>query len=219
MCESFVMQLDHVSYAVRASELADTIQRLGADLGAAFIDGGKHPRFGTRNFILPLSGGTYIEVVSALEHPASEAAPFGRAVRERAEDGGGWLGWVVAVEDLTPIEARLGRGAVDGHRIRPDGQELTWKQIGVLDLLEDPQLPYFITWDDARQHPSVGFQTPVRITNITVSGSRQKLEEWLGGALYDALDGVYLSFADSPDEEPGVVSVTFQTPNGLVTID
>lgn len=213
------MQLDHVSYAVRANELADTIQRLGADLGASFIDGGMHPRFGTRNFILPLSGGTYIEVVSALDHPASEAAPFGRAVRERAEAGGGWLGWVVAVEDLTPIEARLGRGAVDGHRIRPDGQDLTWKQIGVLDLLEDPQLPYFITWDDARQHPSVGFQSPVRITDITVSGDRATLENWLGGALYDALDGVYLSFSDSPEDDPGVVSVEFQTTRGLVRID
>lgn len=213
------MQLDHVSYAVRASELADTIQRLGADLGASFVDGGKHPRFGTRNFILPLSGGTYIEVVATLDHPASDSAPFGVAVKERAEAGGGWLGWVVAVEDLAPLETRLGRDAVNGHRVRPDGQDITWKQIGVLDLIEDPQLPYFITWDDARQHPSVGFQTPVRITEITVAGSREKLEDWLGGALYDALDGVYLSFSDDDDETPGIVSVTFQTPNGTVVID
>jgi len=217
MCESLVMQLDHVSYAVRASELADTIQRLGADLGAAFIDGGKHPRFGTRNFILPLSGGTYIEVVSALEHPASEAAPFGRAVRERAEDGGGWLGWVIAAEDLTPIEARLGRDAVDGHRVRPDGQDLTWKQIGVLDLLEDPALPYFIQWSDARQHPSVGFQTPVKITEIAMAGSREKLEDWLGGGLTNALDGVTLDFVDG--EEPGIFAITFQTAHGPVVID
>mgnify|MGYP003348791131 CR=1 FL=1 len=48
------MQLDHVSYAVAASELAETVQRIGADLGAAFSDGGRPPRFGTRNFVLPL---------------------------------------------------------------------------------------------------------------------------------------------------------------------
>ena len=219
MCQSFTMQLDHVSYAVRASELADMIQRLGAELGASFVDGGKHPRFGTRNFVLPLAGGTYIEVVAALDHPSSDSAPFGIAVKDRAENGGGWLGWVVAVEDLTPIEARLGRDAVDGHRVRPDGEDITWKQIGVLDLLEDPQLPYFITWDDARQHPSVGFQSPVRITEIKVSGSREKLEAWLGGELYEALNGVYLAFSDDSDDEPGIVSVTFQTPHGTVTID
>ena len=217
MCESLVMQLDHVSYAVRASELADTIQRLGADLGAAFVDGGRHPRFGTRNFILPLSGGTYIEVVSALEHPALDLTPFAQAVRERAEDGGGWLGWVLAVDDLTPIEARLGRDAVDGHRVRPDGEDLTWKQIGVLDLLQDPALPYFIQWNDARQHPSVGFQTPVKITEIAMSGSRGKLEEWLGGGLTNALDGVTLDFVDA--EESGISAITFQTAHGLVVID
>jgi len=211
------MQLDHVSYAVRASELADTIQRLGADLGAAFVDGGKHPRFGTRNFILALSGGTYIEVVSALEHPASEAAPFGRAVRERAEDGGGWLGWVLSVDDLTPVETRLGREAVAGHRVRPDGEDLTWKQIGVLDLLEDPALPYFIQWNDARQHPSVGFQSPVRITEIAMAGSRDKLENWIGGGLTSALDGIELAFAE--DGEPGISAITFQTGHGLVVID
>ncbi|NBO27233.1 MAG: VOC family protein, partial [Actinobacteria bacterium] len=34
------MQLDHVAYAVTNAELADTVQRLGAELGVAFIDGG-----------------------------------------------------------------------------------------------------------------------------------------------------------------------------------
>ena len=75
------MRLDHVSYAVSNNELADTVQRLGASLGAAFSDGGRHPRFGTRNFILPLQNGTYFEVVAALDHPAAEQAAFGKAVR------------------------------------------------------------------------------------------------------------------------------------------
>ena len=76
------MRLDHVSYACTSGEIADVIQRIGGDLGASFVDGGRHPSFGTRNFILPLAGGCYIEVVSALDHPASEKAAFGRAVSE-----------------------------------------------------------------------------------------------------------------------------------------
>ena len=112
------MRLDHVSYAVSSNELVDTVQRLGQQLGGSFVDGGRHPRFGTRNFILPLEGGTYVEVVAALDHPASEKAPFGRAVRLRAESGGGWMAWVVSVDDISLIEQRLGREAVDGHRVR-----------------------------------------------------------------------------------------------------
>ena len=68
-----------------------------------------HPRFGTRNMILPLADRTYLEVVEVLDHPASDKAPFGQAVRARSALGGGWLGWVVAVDDITVVEERLGR--------------------------------------------------------------------------------------------------------------
>ena len=46
-----------MSYACNSGELADVVQRIGSDLGATFQDGGRHPQFGTRNFILPLAEG------------------------------------------------------------------------------------------------------------------------------------------------------------------
>ena len=211
------MQLDHVSYAVRDSEIVDTVQRLGAELGAAFVDGGKHPRFGTRNFILPLGAGTYVEVVSALDHPAAESAPFGRAVRERAEAGGGWLGWVVRVPDLDPIESRLGRESALGHRVRPDGTDVTWRQIGILDLLENPHVPYFIKWDNDDLHPSTGGSPDVTICCLNFTGSRNAVDDMLGGEVSELLDGVCLNW-DSQDEN-GLASVTFKTPHGEITID
>ncbi|MFE9846538.1 VOC family protein [Streptomyces goshikiensis] len=78
-----------------------------------------HPRFGTRNFILPLSGGTYVEVVTTLDHPAADRAPFGQAVARRAVEGGGWLGWVVSVDDIAPVETRLGRTSTESSFSRP----------------------------------------------------------------------------------------------------
>jgi hypothetical protein len=140
------MRLDHVSYVTSHDQLADTVQRLGARLGSTFVDGGIHPRFGTRNFTLPLQNGHYLEVVCPLDHPSSDSTPFGKAVSQRAAEGGGWLTWVVAVDDVSKIEKRLGRAAVDGHRTKPDGKDLAWKQIGVLGTLEDKQLPFFIEW-------------------------------------------------------------------------
>src|SRR6059058_2350370 len=102
------MRLDHLSYAAGPEGLAACVQRLGSYLGAGFADGGIHPRFGTRNFVLPLAGGAYLEVVAILDHPSADSAPFRLAVNERAERGGGWLGWVVSVEDLSHVEERLG---------------------------------------------------------------------------------------------------------------
>ena len=88
------MRLDHLSYAAGPDGLAGTAQRIGGLLGKSFADGGMHPRFGTRNMILPLADHTYLEVVEVLDHPASDKAPFGQAVRARSALGGGWLGWV-----------------------------------------------------------------------------------------------------------------------------
>ena len=211
------MQLDHVAYAVTNAELADTVQRLGADLGVAFIDGGKHPRAGTRNFILPLASGQYIEIVAPLEHPVAETVPFGQAVRNRAEAGGGWMGWAVRVDDVAPLETRIGRPAGPGHRQRPGGADLTWKQIGVIDLIAEPILPFFIKWDDMSAHPSVGGTPDVKITEFAFSGDRDSLSSWLGDSPENLLDDIALTWIE--DDEVGLSSVTFQTSTGSVVIN
>ena len=213
------MRLDHVSYAVSNSELGSTVNRLGTLLGATFRDGGVHPRFGTRNFVLPLAGGSYVEVVAPLDHPATDSAPFGKAVKARAEDGGGWLGWVVGVDDISSWEQRLGRPAAQGHRVRPDGYDLCWKQIGVLDLMADPQLPYFLAWEvpaDQRPGASAG-DTPAR-SMCGSSVDRAQVLNWIGGSeQHDPLEEVQVDWVDG--EEPGVVAVHFRCAGGTVRID
>lgn len=211
------MRLDHLSYACSTREIADVIQRIGSDLGATFVDGGRHPSFGTRNFILPLAHGCYIEVVSALDHPAAEKAPFGRAVAQVAEEGGGWFSWVVAVDDITTVEQRLGRPARDGHRIRPDGVELCWKQLGVLNVMEDPELPFFVEWSCPNtEHPSAG-GSPVAIERIEVAGDAAAVTSWLNAADDSLLDGIGIEWVDA--DEPGITAVWFSTPHGSVRID
>jgi hypothetical protein len=211
------MRLDHVSYATTPHELPDVVNRLGNAVGSGFRDGGRHPRFGTRNFVLPLADGAYLEVVAALDHPAADRAPFGQAVRRRAESGGGWLGWVVAVDDIAPIEARLGRPAVAGHRVRPDGVDLTWRQIGVYDLMDDPQLPFFIAWEQAPEHPSAGGGDDVRIAGLEIAGDPAVLGRWLGQPAGELLGGVTLTWVH--DDGPGLVAVHVDTPRGPVRLD
>ena len=80
------MHLDHLSYAAGPEGLDATAKRLGEQLGATFSDGGFHPRFGTRNQILPLTDGHYLEVVAVLDHPAADKASLTR----RRTFIGGW---------------------------------------------------------------------------------------------------------------------------------
>lgn len=212
------MRLDHLSYAAAPDGLASTARRLGALLGEPFVDGGIHPRFGTRNMVLPLIDGTYVEVVEVLDHPASDKAPFGQAVRARSALGGGWLAWVIAVDDIAPVERRLGRESVPGNRFRPDGHEVTWRQIGVKDLQADPQLPFFVQWEgSATDHPSQGASCDVSLHALEIAGDPNRVSEWLGRPVEGPLEDVKVEWVGNHGV-PGLVAAQFQTREGIVRI-
>lgn len=212
------MRLDHLSYAAEPDGLAAATTRLGGLLGARFLDGGMHPRFGTRNAILPLSGGKYVEVVEVLDHPASDKAPFGQAVRARSAAGGGWLGWVVAVDDIGVIEQRLQRKAVLGSRHRPDGVELRWQQLGVTGLQSDPQLPFFVRWEtEADLHPAADATGELTLCRLEIAGSPDRVADWLGTPAQHPLADIEVDWT-APHGTPGLLAASFATPAGVVRI-
>jgi hypothetical protein len=146
------MRLDHVSYVASHDQISDVVNRIGSQIGTAFVDGGIHPKFGTRNFTAPLHNSQYIEVVCPLDHPATELTPFGRAVKKKSEEGGGWMSWVLAVDNISKIETKFGRNAMDGERKKPDGSILKWRQIGIIEVLDDFSQPFFVEWI-SKEHP------------------------------------------------------------------
>ena len=215
------MRLDHISYVTSHDQLADTVQRLGSRLGSAFVDGGFHPRFGTRNFTLPLLGGQYLEIVCPLDHPAVDSSPFGKAVALRAAEGGGWLTWVVSVDDISDIESRLGRTSVDGHRRKPDGTDIRWKQIGVLGTLDDRQLPFFIQWVE-NHHPSKDGNPVTKINKIEIAGSEEVVSNWTNSDPKKAVgQDIEIVWRDNSlnNGENGIIAVHLSTPTGEVIID
>ena len=213
------MRLSNLTFAAGPDGLAPAVARLEDALGVSFRDGGFHPRFGTRNNILAVDGGRYLEVVEVLEHPAAEKAVFGQAVRARSELGGGWMAWVLQVDDMAPLEERLTRKAVHGSRLFPDGRRLEWDQIGIKGLLADPQLPFFVRWTSPEEvRPAALAPAPVDIVEIRLSGSPERVSEWIGiDELGPVFDGVALTF-NSPNGHPGIEAVTFRCPKGIVTI-
>lgn len=213
------MRLDHVSYAAEHDGLQATAARLAERLGVRAVNGGVHPSFGTRNMILPMAHERYVEVVEVLDHPASDKAPFGQAVRACSERGGGWLGWVVRVDDIDAVAARLGVEVRPGHRRFPDGRDLTWRQVGVNGLINDPQLPFYVQFDDMNLHPSraVSAVASTSITGLTIAGDPQRVRDWVGLApdwTSDTLDFTFIA----PHGTAGLMSVTFDTDHGPVTV-
>lgn len=218
--QNSTMRLDHISYATSHDQLADTVQRLGSRLGSTFVDGGIHPRFGTRNFTASLKNNQYIEVVCPLDHPATEQTPWGKAVSKKAQEGGGWLTWVFSIEDISPIEEKFKRKAVEGHRTRPDGTDLKWKQIGVKEITDSSELPFFIEWL-TEDHPSKNGSTVSKIEKIVISAKGQLSDSWFKPEILAALENVSIDWVDpsSQDGETGIVSVHLNTPYGSVVLD
>jgi hypothetical protein len=168
------MRLDHLSYAVSHEQISDVANRIGSQIGTAFVDGGIHPRFGTRHFTAPLLNGHYIEIVCPIDHPSTENSPFGKIVSKKVESGGGWLAWVISTPSINPLEEYFSRKSIIGIRKKPNGTELAWKQIGVLDTLERLDSPFYIEWLEGT-HPSQDGVAQAKILEINILGNNSVL--------------------------------------------
>jgi len=89
----------------------------------------------------------------------------------------------------------------------------------VLDLMADPQLPYFLAWEVAvDQRPGAGGAATPAFERLEISGDREQVLTWIGGSdQHDPLEEVKVDWVDS--EEPGVVAVHFKCNGGSVRID
>ena len=214
------MRLDHVSYVTSHEQLADTVQRLGSRLGSTFVDGGIHPRFGTRNFTAPLKNNQYIEVVCPLDHPATEQTPWGRAVSQKALEGGGWFTWVFSTEDISPIEQKFGRDAMEGHRMRPNGSDLKWKQIGVKEIADTREFPFFIEWL-TEDHPSQDGIPNAEINKIVIADHNELADSWFKSEILSSMGGISIAWVHPSlnDGQSGIKAIEITTVQGAILLD
>ena len=214
------MRLDHVSYVASHDQISDVVNRIGSQIGTAFVDGGIHPKFGTRNFTAPLLNGQYIEIVCPLDHPATDATPFGQAVKKKADAGGGWLTWVFSSNDLAKVEEKFGRKAADGYRTKPDGSELKWKQIGVREIAGAGELPFFIQWL-TEQHPSKDGNCVAKISKIVIADDEQLADSWFKDEIKSGLTDVEIEWVkpELNDGDKGIVAVELLVNNNKIRVD
>ena len=210
------MEIDHVSYVTSHDQIPDVINRIGLLIGSPFIDGGMHPRFGTRNFTAPLKNGQYIEVVCPIDHPATDQTNFGIAVKQKALSGGGWFAWVIRTSNIEEIEKRIDRKAIDGDRVKPDGAKLKWKQLGVKELSRNGHFPFFVQWL-SENHPSKDLVAKASITSINLNGSKKELNNWIDSDIskYNQVKLV----EDNTNIDSEITSVTFESNGNLIEIE
>ncbi|MEQ8329425.1 MAG: VOC family protein [Longimicrobiales bacterium] len=139
-------------------------------LGLPVRTGGRHRGQPTRNELIPLSGGTYLELLgptSVFVRPAlrlvrrtpfwdgylSGREPIPRRFLRLLAQGGGLSDFCLAATDLgAAVERVRGVGAAVSDpirmtRTRPDGVELAWR----LAVPDDPFLPFMVE-DETPRH-------------------------------------------------------------------
>jgi hypothetical protein len=166
-----------------------------------------------------LFNGQYIEVVCPLDHPATDATLFGQAVKKKAEAGGGWLTWVFSTEDISAIEDKFSRKSIEANRILPNGLELKWRQIGVSEIVNSNELPFFIQWLTPN-HPSESNNHCASIQKITISSSRKTLNSVYKDEIYSGMGGIEIEFVSvEEDYSEGIFSIDFKTKKGVVQVN
>lgn len=158
--------LDHLVLATPTLEA--TARRLEHELGVVAKNGGSHVGRGTRNILMGLENGAYLEIIGVDEHqPAPVGArPFG------VDDvqGEHLVAWAARTPNITDlVSAARANGydpgdVIDMSRARPDGELLAWR-------LTSPSrggvtvVPFLIDWG-VSEHPSVSLPTGARLLTM-----------------------------------------------------
>lgn len=166
---------DHVE-ASSLSDMPDVSVRDAADafdhilLGAPDLDvgvrwveertgvqakfGGNHPGAGTRNALLSLGTGHYLEIIAP--DPAQSNAPDVRGLRKLSLPR--IIQWAIHTDDIAAAKSMVEAAGIKtvgpqpGSRQRPDGKLLRWQTLGIEQ--STPLVPFFIQWEAGSAHPS-----------------------------------------------------------------
>jgi hypothetical protein len=204
------LALDHLVLGV--ADLDDAASTLLDDHGLVALPGGRHPRWGTANRIVPL-GPVYLELVAVVNPAVAATSTFGSWVADMASGRCAW-GWAVRTSDIAATAARLGLDVVPGSRVTPTGTELRWKLAGVPSAGADRTLPFFIEWADGTPLPGTAYADhpagDVRVSALAVETDAAVLGRWL-----DCAD---LAVTVRPGHS-GVVAVELAADTGRILLE
>ena len=168
--------------------------------------GGRHPVWGTANWIVPL-GDSYLELIAVVDEPVARQSAFGRRILGATD--GHTIGWAVRPEDLSTTAGRLDLDVGEGSRKRPSGEHVEWRMAGLDDAMERPWLPFFIEWREPATFPGATHTPAARVVRLDIEGDADELARWLGP--HDLPLEVRSGTA-------GLTAVTLNGPRGIFTL-
>ena len=165
--EMSIAAIDHLVYA--APDLAEAVRIVEARLGAALRAGGQHPGRGTRNALLSLGPGVYLEVIGPdPDQPAPSSPRWFGIDTLRAPALVTWAARSSRLDDDVAVARSAGvkLGAVlAGRRAEPDGRMLSWRCTDPTTVVGGGLVPFLIDWAGS-PHPSDSAPSSVRLLEL-----------------------------------------------------
>jgi len=201
--------LDHIILGI--NDLDRGIAWVEQRTGVRAIFGGVHPGRGTRNALLALGPGCYLEIIAP--DPQQSTPTWFSQILTMAEPK--LIAWAVHTSDLTALaQAAVAAGFPidgphDGARSRPDGKTLSWRLFHLRDN-RGGLLPFFIEWGRDSVHPAA--DAPAGCTRESFSLESPKAPE-----LAQACQSLGLTVTVEVREGPRMLA-RIATPRGVLKI-
>lgn len=217
------MSLDHL--VIAADTLEQGVRWAEATLGVTPAPGGSHPKDGSHNRLLSLSGTrfpqVYLEIIALEPGSTPIRTPnfdlTDPALQARLRDGPRLVAWVArtatAIEDTVQRLDGLSPPVQVGEVLPFQRGTLTWKLSGRTDgkRLFDGVFPRLIQWPPSTPHPATTLPpSGIELVEFQATHPDQHVGEALQAA---GLDGVLTTSAGPAD-----LIATLRTPKGLVTL-
>jgi hypothetical protein len=192
------VQVDHLVYA--AQDLDTAVHHLEANLGILAAPGGSHPGIGTRNALLGLGPGTYLEVIAPDPGQPAPAMPRPFGIDDHRPDR--LVGWAISCEDIdAAIAASRAHGydpgePVDMERSDPSFGLLRWRL--TLNALAGGPVPFLIAWGTTAH--------PARTAPAGLVLDELRIEHPAPTALNATLTALDADVAVFPAQRPGLVA-------------
>lgn len=181
-----IIGIDHILIAVQDLDLAIEVYQ---QLGLQVLRGGDHPKMGTRNALVPLADGTYLELIGIWDETlADQMTP--NLVRVMHSENR-LANFALESDDLdADVAAIRARGfefgdVREGERLRPDGVRVAWRSA----MPADPHLPFLIQDTTPRTTripaPTEGIGRNLRFGDVNVgvtdlAGAQDAYQKLLG---------------------------------------
>lgn len=202
--------VDHLMWGT--PDLDEGMAEAARLFGVTPVPGGAHPGLGTRNALVGLAGGRYLEIIAP--DPAQPlAGTFGAALADLTHPA--LITWALASRDLRGIASHLAaaglepRGPVRTRRTTPTGALLVWELLFARGHGYGALFPFFIDWLECR-HPSETLERAGALEALVIESPRAE-------ALRTLLGEIDVPLVIEEAEEP-VLHATVETHRGPVVL-